>query len=132
MSRVYGGIHFPFDNADGLATGRAVGAWTMGVFQRIGEDRGPFLMVGGSMGMGMGMGMASKDSHTIEGCALDNLSPVPAITARLDGGAPFSVPVDAQGLFALARQHLPPGRHDLVLAATSISGRTSTVHVSVE
>ena len=91
-SRVYAGIHFPSDNTDGLATGRAVGAWTMGVFQRMGDDRGPFLMVGGQMGMGMA-GASSKGARSIEGCALDNLSPLLAVTARFDGGAPFSVPV---------------------------------------
>ncbi len=35
MSRVYGGIHFGFENTDGLVTGRAVGAWTMGVFKGV-------------------------------------------------------------------------------------------------
>jgi membrane-associated phospholipid phosphatase len=125
-SRVYGGIHFASDNTDGLATGRAVGAWTMGVFQRMSEDRGPFLMVGGQVGM------AGKGPRSIEGCALDNLSPVAAITARLDGGAPFTVSVDEQGLFVVPRRQLPPGRHEVVLAATSSSGRTSTVRVAVE
>ena len=35
MSRVYGGIHYGFENADGLATGRAVGAWTLGAFKDV-------------------------------------------------------------------------------------------------
>ncbi len=35
MSRVYGGIHFAFENADGLATGRKVGAWTLGAFKGV-------------------------------------------------------------------------------------------------
>ncbi|MBC7637868.1 MAG: vanadium-dependent haloperoxidase [Acetobacteraceae bacterium] len=35
MSRLYGGIHFEFENADGLATGRAVGAWTLGAFKGV-------------------------------------------------------------------------------------------------
>lgn len=33
-SRVYGGIHFEFDNSDGLATGRALGDW---VWERFGS-----------------------------------------------------------------------------------------------
>jgi membrane-associated phospholipid phosphatase len=127
-SRVYGGIHFAFDNADGLATGRAVGSWTMGVFQRLNQDRGPILMV-----MDGAMGMGSKTPRTIEGCALDNLAPVTAVTVRLDGGAPFSLPVDERGLFMLTPQQLgTSGRHEVMLAATSASGRTNTVRTSVE
>jgi Leucine-rich repeat (LRR) protein/membrane-associated phospholipid phosphatase len=127
-SRVYGGIHFPSDNADGLATGRAVGAWTMAVFMNLGEDRGPLLMV-----MDESMGMGAKTPRTIEGCALDNLAPVTAVTVRLDGGVPFSVPVDEHGVFTLTPQRLGlSGRHEVVLAATSATGRTSTLRTSIE
>jgi membrane-associated phospholipid phosphatase len=127
-SRVYGGIHFAFDNADGLVTGRAVGSWTMGVFQRLAEDRGPILMV-----MDGAMGMGTKTPRTIEGCALDNLAPVTAVTVRLDGGAPFTLPVDERGLFMLTPQQLgTSGRREVMLAATSASGRTNTVRTSVE
>jgi membrane-associated phospholipid phosphatase len=127
-SRVYGGIHFPFDNADGLVTGRAVGSWTMGVFQRLAEDRGPIVMV-----MDGAMGMGPNTPRTIEGCALDNLVPVTAVAVRLDGGAPFSLPVDERGIFLLTPQQLgTSGRHEVLLAATSASGRTKTVRTSVE
>ena len=44
-SRVFGGIHFPFDNADGLATGRSVGNWTLAAFRRITDDRGPMIVL---------------------------------------------------------------------------------------
>jgi membrane-associated phospholipid phosphatase len=126
-SRVYGGIHFPFDNADGLALGRAVGAWTMANFQRLDVDRGPFLMVGGPMTM-----MAAADKTTVIGCALDNVAPVATVTASLDGNAPFSVPVDEHGMFALPASRIDMSRrHDLVLAATSATGHTSTVRVAV-
>jgi Leucine-rich repeat (LRR) protein/membrane-associated phospholipid phosphatase len=126
-SRVYGGIHFPFDNADGLTIGRQVGAWTLGVFQRLDQERGPYLMVGGPMDM-----MVAMDKAAIVGCALDNVAPVAMVTAQLDGGTPFSVPVDDQGLFTLPSSRIDPsGRHDLVLAATSTTGRTTTVRLSV-
>lgn len=125
-SRVYGGIHYPFDNTDGLATGRAVGTWTLGVFQRLEEDRGPFLMVGGSMDM-----MAPKDSHDVMGCALDNAAPVTWVTAQLDDGTKFSVPVDDHGMFSLPRQRIGAGRHALVIAATSATGRTSSVRAEI-
>jgi membrane-associated phospholipid phosphatase len=126
-SRVYGGIHFPFDNADGLATGRLVGAWTLAMFQRRAEDRGPFIMVDGPMDP------ADQNSHAVTGCALDNLSPVAAVTARLDDAAPVSVVVDEQGLFAVPPPLLgASGRHRMVLAATSISGRTTAVQLDIE
>lgn len=35
MSRIYGGIHFAFENADGLAAGRKVGAWTLAAFKGV-------------------------------------------------------------------------------------------------
>lgn len=126
-SRVYGGIHFPFDNADGLAIGREVGAWTLGVFQRLDQDRGPYLMVGGPMDM-----MVAMDKAAVVGCALDNLAPVAMVTAQVDGGTPFSVPVDDQGLFTLSTARLGTAHaHDLVVAATSTTGRTSTVHMAI-
>jgi Leucine-rich repeat (LRR) protein len=126
QSRVYGGIHFPFDNQDGLATGRAVGAWTLTVFQRRTEDRGPFIMVDGSMEH------ADHAERPITGCVLDNLAPVPAITARLDDAAPISLPVDQGGLFTLPLSALGPmGRHRIALAATSVTGRTFAVQLEL-
>jgi hypothetical protein len=129
-SRVYGGIHFPFDNADGLATGRKVGAWTMKTFQRIDDDRGPFLMVAGPMDMMM---MPTADPHVIMGCALDNVAPVATVTAQLDGGRPVSLPVDDHGFFTLPRQNMTQaGPHELVVAATSASGRTNSMRTEIE
>lgn len=126
-SRVYGGIHFPFDNGDGLTIGRKVGAWTLGIFQRLDQDRGPFLMVGGPMDM---MGMMDKAG--ILGCALDNVAPVTAVIAQVDGGAAFSIPVDDDGLFMLPAARVDRmSRHELVVAATSSAGHTSTVHVTI-
>jgi len=151
-SRVYGGIHFSFDNAAGLATGRAVGAWTLAVFQRLADDRGPIIMVDAAGGMGVGMGMgpggvggmgmgsgmgvgdtvSARGGRAITGCALDNLSPVSTVTARLDGGEPFSLPVDDKGWWTLPPERLAQaGRHEVVLTATSVTGRSSSVRVDV-
>ena len=139
-SRVYGGIHFSFDNAAGLATGRAVGAWTLAVFQRLADDRGPIIMVDSGPGMGMGLGMglgmrsavSARGGRAITGCALDNLSPVSTVTARLDGGEPFSLAVDNKGWWTLPPERLAlAGRHELVLTATSVTGRSSAVRVEV-
>jgi membrane-associated phospholipid phosphatase len=120
-SRVYGGIHYPFDSADGLAAGKAIGAWTLSAFDRPGDDRGPFLMMA-----------ESKETHAVTGCALDNLAPVLMVMARLDGGEPFSVAVDDKGRFAV-----PPlraggsGRHEIAVTATSKSGRTGFARLEI-
>ena len=127
-SRVYGGIHYPFDNVDGLATGRSVGAWTMAVFQRIGEDRGPIVMM-----MDRSINMANIAPHAVVGCALDNLSPVATVTVQLDGGAPFSVAVNERGLFTLPPERLgATGRHEVVVTATSVTGRSSVVRAEID
>lgn len=127
-SRVFGGIHFPFDNVDGLATGRAVGAWTMASFERVTEDRGPIIMM-----MSSSMPMPGRDPREIIGCALDNLAPVTAVSVALDNGeAPFSVTVDEQGFFTLPKERLGmPGPRMAVLTATSITGRKNETRVSI-
>jgi hypothetical protein len=150
-SRLFGGIHFAFDNTAGLATGRAVGAWTLAVFQRLADDRGPIIMVDAGAGMGMGPGMSmgsgmgpgmgpmgigdtvsARGGRAITGCALDNLSPVSTVTARLDGGEPFSLAVDDKGWWTLPPERLAlAGRHEVVLTATSVTGRSSSVRVEV-
>ena len=127
-SRVYGGIHFGFDNADGLTTGRSVGAWTMASFGRPADDRGPFIMM-----MDRSVPLANKDPRAVIGCALDNLAPVTTVSVRLDGGAPFTVAVDDQGFFTLPPDRLAaPGQHAAVLTATSITGRHNSVLVSID
>jgi Leucine-rich repeat (LRR) protein/membrane-associated phospholipid phosphatase len=127
-SRIYGGIHYAFDNADGLATGRSVGAWTMAVFERVSEDRGPIVMM-----MDRSMPMANTDPHAVIGCALDNVSPVAAVTVRLDGGEPFSLAVDDRGLFNLPAARLAgSGHHLAVVSATSATGRSVTVQARIE
>jgi membrane-associated phospholipid phosphatase len=98
ISRVYGGIHYPFDNADGLATGRSVGAWTMAVFERTDQDHGPVIMM-----MDRAMQTAGASRQGAIGCAVNNVSPVTAVTIQLDGGTPFRVPVDDRGLFPCRR-----------------------------
>ncbi len=121
-------MHYPVDTTPGLATGRAVGAWTIGVFQRIAEDRGPIVMM-----MDRSMTKATISPHAVIGCALDNLSPVAAVTVRLDGGAPFNVAVNDEGLFTLPTDRIgPSGHHSAVVTATSATGRSSVVRVEIE
>jgi len=129
VSRIFGGIHFPFDIVDGQTTGREVGAWTMAGFGRVGEDRGPIIMMMSGM-----MPMPGMDAHKRMGCVLDNVAPVGSVSVALDNGeAPFSVAVDEQGTFALPQAR--PGMsqpHSAILSATSITGRKSEIRVSLD
>jgi membrane-associated phospholipid phosphatase len=125
LSRLYGGIHFRFDNVDGLATGRAVGAWTLKAFQRLTEDRGPVLV------MDHPAGTKDKTASAQRGFALDNAAPVKTVTVVPDGGKRLEVPVDSAGRFVL-----PPlgfaGPERMTLTATSISGHVRSMRVEIE
>jgi membrane-associated phospholipid phosphatase len=117
VSRVYGGIHYAFDNADGLATGRAVGAWTLAAFQRIAEDHGPIIVMDR---------LAGGEAQTLAGFALDNVSPPAAVAVRPEGGEPFTVPVDDRGRFAVPRARLGRmERREIALTVVSGTGRTA-------
>ena len=126
-SRLYGGIHFPFDNADGLAAGRAIGAWTIAVLARGMEDRGPFLMVEPANET------ASNGMRTVIGCALNNIAPVTTVTAQVDDGESIPLKVDAFGWFTLPRHIIAaPGRHKVTLAAISATGRGKVIQIATE
>jgi Leucine-rich repeat (LRR) protein/membrane-associated phospholipid phosphatase len=126
-SRLYGGIHFPFDNEAGRALGRAVGEWIVGAFQHQTEDRGPFLMADNAADV------PASDYRAIAGCALNNIAPVKAVMATVDDGQAFSLAVDDRGLFSLPAPFRGlAGHHAIVLAATSITGRTNTLHLEVD
>jgi hypothetical protein len=123
-SRLYGGVHYAFDNADGLAAGRAVGAWTLTVFRRTAEDRGPVIVMDRPPGSG------PRKAQAPSGYALDNFSPVKTVTVRLDGGERFNVAVDERGRFVLPKQRLEAiGFREAVLVATSGTGRAATARL---
>jgi membrane-associated phospholipid phosphatase len=121
-SRMYGGIHFPFDNTDGLVAGRAVGAWTLVAFRRLGEDRGPVIVMDHSAHD------AKPETSPVAGFALDNVSPVAAVLVQVDGGVPINVTVDSRGRFAVPEQRLGvPGGRAVVVTVTSSAGRTAAL-----
>ena len=109
-SRLWGGIHYKFDNDDGLVIGRSVGAWAMAAFDRMNDERGPVIVLDGA-----GTG----------GFVFDNKAPVTAIEATLDGGPDASIPVDSAGRFSLPQ--CGAGQHDLRLKAVGAGGRVATV-----
>jgi hypothetical protein len=123
----YGGIHYSFDHVDGLATGRAVGAWTLAAFGRIAEDRGPVIVMDRTANPG------HQKAQPLTGFAVDNFSPVKTVTVRVDEGERFNVAVDDKGRFTLPRLH--PGRFgqtEAVLVATSATGRTAIARLELE
>jgi hypothetical protein len=126
ISRVYGGIHFPFDNADGLATGRQVGAWTLSAFHRLADDRGPVIVMDGVATRTLG-------TRPMSGYALDNATPVTTVTVTLNGGSAFQVAVDERGRFVIPRHRLGSlGRRELVVTASSATGRVTTAALKLD
>jgi hypothetical protein len=120
-SRVFGGIHFPFDNAEGLVTGRAVGNWALAAFRRIAEDRGSVIVLDHQP-------ENSAEGQRLAGFAVDNASPLTEIRMASGGGEPVRVPVDGQGRFTIPPRTVGSGDvSQLVLTATSITGRVTTV-----
>ncbi len=119
-SRVYAGIHFSFDSTAGLVQGAAVGSNTLSTFAA-GSGTGPRFLLDSSVPVFAGGSLA------VTGYALDNLAPLTALTARLDGGAMASVAVDAAGRFALSTSALfgtlSAGAHSLALTASDAGGR---------
>jgi len=126
LSRVYGGIHFPFDNADGLATGRRVGAWTLSAFRRLADDRGPVIVLDSAA-------TRTPGSRPMTGYALDNARPVTTVTVSLNGGPAFKVAVDERGRFVIPPRRLGSlGRRELVMTASSATGRVTTASVKLD
>jgi hypothetical protein len=123
----YGGIQYSFDHVDGLATGRAVGAWTLAAFRRIAEDRGPVIVMDRTASPG------HQKGQPLNGFAVDNFSPVKTVTVRVDEGERFNVAVDDKGRFTLPRLH--PGRFgqmEAVLVATSATGRAAIARLGLD
>ena len=125
-SRVFGGIHFPFDNAEGLVTGRAVGNWALAAFRRIAEDRGSVIVLDHQL-------ENSAEGQRLAGFAVDNASPLTEIRMASDGGEPVRVPVDGQGRFTIPPRTAGSGDvSQLVLTAISVTGRVTTVRKQLD
>ena len=126
FSRVLGGIHYSFDNADGLATGRAVGNWTLSAFHHLAADRGPEIV------MDRPPGQVGDGTHALGGFALDNHAPVSAVTVRLGGHGPFNVAVDEHGRFSIPPSRVGlPGARSVVISARDTTGRTAVARLEL-
>lgn len=127
VSPEYGGINYSFDHVDGLATGRAVGAWTLAAFRHFAEDHGPIIV------MDQQTDARHRKGQPLSGFAVDNFSPVKTVTVRVDEGERFNVAVDDHGRFTLPRLH--PGRFGqmaAVLVATSATGRAVIARLELD
>ena len=126
ISRIYGGIHFTWDNTDGLAEGAQVGATVVNAFEG-GRDAGPQLL------LDQRGAINTAGTLNLTGFALDDTAPLTTVTVTFDGGAPKTIAVDAAGRFALSTDALfgiaAAGTHQLTLATTDSGGHTATLAV---
>src|SRR5262249_52781997 len=81
-SRIYGGIHFEFADADGEAAGRALGNYVLHTFDVSTDIQPPRVTLDNVLPSG-----ASSANVTITGQAADNLSGVARLEVQADGGA---------------------------------------------
>jgi hypothetical protein len=127
ISTEYGGIQYSFDHVDGLATGRAVGDWTLAAFHHLAQDRGPIIVMDRKANTGRQKG------QSLSGFAVDNFSPVKTVTVRVDEGERFNVAVDDKGRFTLPHLHAGRfGQTQAVLVATSATGRASIARLELD
>jgi hypothetical protein len=125
MSRIYGGIHYTFDNTAGLTLGQQVGNWTLQVFNQSSDTTPPQITFDQSSGL-----VTSKDT-TITGHVTDNLSGVASLAVAIDGGTAQTVAFDATtGAFSftipLALDGSADGTHLLTFAAVDAAGNVTT------
>ncbi len=113
-SRLWGGIHYKFDNDNGLATGRAVGKWALDVFRHPEGHRAPMIIL---------------DAAAMAGLAIDADAPVQAVEVSLDGMPAVTVRVDADGHFTLPT--CSKGRHTMAVTARDANGQIATASTTV-
>ena len=124
ISRIYGGIHYSFDNTAGLALGQQIGDWTLKVFNQSTDTTPPVVSLDQSSGL------AINQALIITGHVTDNLSGVASLQALIDGGAFQNVAFDpATGSFALPT-NLPldgtaDGAHVVDFTAVDAAGNSS-------
>ena len=71
-------------------------------------------------------------THALGGFALDNHSPVSAVTVRLGGHGPFIVAVDEHGRFSIPPSRVGlPGARNVVISARDTTGRTAVARLEL-
>jgi membrane-associated phospholipid phosphatase len=113
-SRLWGGIHYKFDNDDGAAIGRAVGTWVLTAFQHLDADRPPVIVLDGAGRTGLAVAAGA---------------PVRSVEIVLDGGPITTVPVDVGGRFALPR--CSRGPHAVIVTARGAGGQIARLETTM-
>jgi hypothetical protein len=136
-SRIYGGIHFQFSNADAQTAGRALAQHVLDRFAVATDVQPPAIIIESPLAgtltrrasEGSG-GLVLNDNFTVTGRVLDNLSGVAMLQAQLDSGPLMSLAFDAQGTFTIPVNVLldgsAQGAHTLQFSAADRFGNAAT------
>ena len=122
-SRIYGGIHFEFSNADGQSLGRSI-AGVVQELMSVSEDRrAPTIILNGRSGG------TTSTNPTIAGRVIDNLLGTSSLQYRLDSGLFQDLSFSATGTFSLPMT-LPldgtgDGTHTVTFRASDAGGNVS-------
>ena len=120
LSRIWGGIHFSFDNTAGQQIGTGIGDAVLAAFDTTADTKAPSVLPDQQAGL---IGAAPP---VLTGFALDNLSGLARLQVALDGGALQDVAVNAGGRFSLATGAvfgaMGDGAHTLGFRATDAAG----------
>jgi hypothetical protein len=125
QSRIYAGIHFQFDNQNGLAAGRDVGDYVLRAFSPAADTRAPAVGV-----QSPAEGLVAAANVTVVGQVLDNLSGVKSLEVQIDAGNYTPLTLSNTGGFsvptAFALDGSADGTHTLTFRATDFAGNVST------
>lgn len=129
-SRIYGGIHYQFSNADGLAAGRALAGHVLDTFAVSTDTQPPRIL------LDTPDHVVSAANVTVRGRVVDNVSGVAQLEAQLDNGPFAPLTLNANGTFslttALALDGSADGPHVLRFRTTDAAGNVSApVEVSL-
>jgi hypothetical protein len=123
-SRIYGGIHYEFDNQDGLAAGQQVGNWVLQAFSNAQDTTPPKIVLNQTSGL------VTNIDATITGVVTDNLSGVASLQVQIDSGAASKLSFNADGTFSVpvapALDGSADGTHTLTFTATDAAGNVTS------
>lgn len=122
-SRLYGGIHYRFSNADGLAVGRELAQYVLQAFSSSQDTQPPAIILDAAPA-------ASADNITLTGQILDNLAGLQAATIQIDDNPAIALLLDAQGRFSFPTTFATDGSEDGLrvfhFEATDAAGNITT------
>lgn len=122
-SRIYGGIHYEFSNADGLSAGRKLAQYVLRSFDTSTDTIAPRVIFDAESGR------STSTNPKISGRVIDNVLGVRSLTVSVNGGPVIPVSFDAQGRFtfntSLPLSGLADGSHSVSFIATDAGGNAS-------